>query len=68
MPQRKLTVYAGSSKNTYVPQIILQGNWLKLLGFDIGDKVTVDCQQDRLIIIKSITSQGEKKLWKKIAY
>lgn len=50
----KANLYAGSGKNTYIPQIILQGNWLKDLGYDIGDKVIVDCQQDKLIITKRI--------------
>lgn len=53
MEKRKLTVYAGSgNKNTYVSQIILQGKWLEAIGFSIGDKVTVACEQDRIVIEK----------------
>lgn len=53
MEKRKLTVYAGSgNKNAYIPQIILQGKWLEAIGFSIGDKVTVDCEPDRIVIEK----------------
>lgn len=53
MEKRKLTVYAGSgNKYAYVPQIILQGKWLETIGFSIGDKVTVDCEPDRIVIEK----------------
>ena len=53
MSKRKLTVYAGSGKDySYISQIILQGKWLEALGFSIGDKITVDCQQGRIVIEK----------------
>lgn len=53
MEKRKLTVYAGSgNKYAYVPQIILQGKWLEAIGFSIGDKVTVNCEPDRIVIEK----------------
>lgn len=60
MQQRKLTVYAGSNKNAYIPQIILQGNWLEDLGYHIGDKIMVDCQPDKLIITKRECPTEEK--------
>ena len=37
---------------TAPPQILLQGRWLELAGFNTGDKITVDCQQGRLVITK----------------
>lgn len=53
MEKRKLTVYKGSgNKYVYVPQIILQGKWLEAIGFSIGDKLTVDCQPDKIVIEK----------------
>lgn len=53
MEQRNLTVYAGNGKNyASIPQIILQGQWLKRAGFEIGDKIRVECQNGRLIISK----------------
>ena len=58
MSKRTLTVYAGSGKGcSYISQIILQGKWLETLGFSIGDKVTVDCQPDRIVIEKEKTLQ-----------
>ncbi len=61
MEQRKLTVYAGSGKNyTEIPQIILQGQWLGKTGFNIGDKITVDCQPDKLTITKEPLLSGQE--------
>lgn len=53
MEERKLTVYngRGAFKET-PPQILLQGKWLERAGFNAGDKITVDCQQGRLVITK----------------
>lgn len=51
MKSKKLTVYRGSGQNyDAIPKIILQGQWLHKLGFSIGDKVEIDCQQDKIII------------------
>ena len=60
MEQRTITIYRGSGKNyTPIPQIIIQGQWLQKLGFSIGDKVTIDYQQDRLVIAKAADGSGE---------
>ncbi len=40
------------SKYQPVPLIRIQGKWLAELGFDIGDKVVVECQNGRLMITK----------------
>ena len=32
------------------PTIILKGQWLKDAGFDIGDSITVTCEDGKLII------------------
>ncbi len=51
MDERKLTVYNGRGAfKKSPPQILLQGNWLEKAGFSAGDKITVKCQQGRLII------------------
>lgn len=39
------------------PAIILKGNWLKEAGFDIGDYVSVSCENGKLII----TPDAERK-------
>ena len=54
MEERKFTVYRGSTKDYVpVPKITIQGQWLESLGFSIGDKLAVTCEQGRLIIEKS---------------
>lgn len=53
MEERKLTVYNGRGAfKEASPQILLQGKWLERAGFSAGDKITVDCQQGRLVITK----------------
>lgn len=39
--------------NDQRPAITLQGKWLKELGFEIGDHVSVKCQNNKLIITKA---------------
>lgn len=53
MEERRLTVYnrRGAFKEA-PPQILLQGRWLKRAGFNAGNKITANCQQGRLFIIK----------------
>lgn len=54
MEERRMTVYKGrGAYKEALPQIVLQGRWLKRAGFNTGDKITMDCQQGRLIIIKN---------------
>lgn len=55
MGERKLTVYSGGgSYRDPFPQIILQGQWLRSLGFSAGDKITVICDRNQIVIEKSI--------------
>ncbi len=35
------------------PQIIMQGRWLEELGFLIGEKVTLSCEEGRIVIEKA---------------
>lgn len=62
MSKRELTVYSGGGayRNPF-PQIILQGQWLKSLGFSAGDKITVICNQDQIIIEKFIEECKEER-------
>lgn len=52
MEERRLTVYKGRGAFKEAPQILLQGKWLERTGFNAGDKITVNCQQGRLVITK----------------
>ena len=50
---RNMTVYYQYSrwdKKDKVPTIRLKGQWLKDLGFDVGDPITVTCEEGKLII------------------
>ena len=62
MDDRKLTVYNGRGAfKKSPPQILLQGNWLDQAGFSAGDKITVKCQQGKLIITKDGTRADSVK-------
>lgn len=61
MGERKLTIYRRSTKDYVpVPKITIQGQWLESLGFSIGDKLVVTCEQGRLIIEKPEARYGSK--------
>ena len=48
---RSIKVYGMSGyKYQSTPTIMLKGNWLKELGFDIGDYVSVSCENGKLVI------------------
>lgn len=51
---RKLKIYqkfrTRTWDNTTVPEIRLEGNWLKELGFEIGMEIEVEQQKSRLTI------------------
>ena len=48
---RSLKVLSQSGyKYRETPTIQLKGQWLKELGFDIGDYITISCENGRLII------------------
>ena len=55
MEERKFTVYRGSTKDYVpVPKITIQGQWLESLGFSIGDKLIVKCEQQGKLTIEKI--------------
>ena len=48
---RSMKVHAQSGYNyKATPTIILKGQWLKEMGFKIGDYITVSCEDGKLII------------------
>ncbi len=58
MEARRLKVYKGTTKDYEpIPRITLQGQWLEGLGFTIGDKVTIVCRPDEIVILKSATGE-----------
>ena len=38
-----------------VPGIVLKGEWLRQIGFSVGDKIYVKCSNRKLIVIASNT-------------
>lgn len=43
------------------PAIILKGQWLKELGFEIGDYVSVSCENGKLIITPDAERAAQEK-------
>ena len=53
MEERMMTVYRGSTKDYEpVPKITIQGKWLEKIGFSIGDRLLVVCEEGCLRISK----------------
>ncbi len=44
---------SGGYSNKEIPQIRLQGEWLKELGFEIGDQLNVHCEGGRITITRA---------------
>ena len=55
MTERKLKVtYApGSEYKEQIPRIVLQGKWLKELGFEVGEHVIINTSNEKIAIFKS---------------
>lgn len=50
---RTLTVYGKISKSDKkIPQIRFEGQWLKELGFLVGDKIQLNCEENRITLTK----------------
>lgn len=53
--KRSLKVYEaplGLNSKQQIPRIQLQGQWLKALGYHVGDKIDVQSTNDTIIINK----------------
>ena len=51
---RELKVYETSGRNyKSIPQIRLQGDWLKDFDFDIGTHINVECRGGAILITKA---------------
>jgi len=51
--KREVRIYNGRGNNYGKPLLMLQGNWLQEFGFLVGDRVTITCQNNRLVIENS---------------
>ncbi len=53
---RKLKIYSqsmGGGNYTQVPTVVLKGQWLKAAGFEIGDYLEIECEGDKITLIKT---------------
>ena len=52
MKSREMTVYRarGNGKDITVPMIMMQGKWLRDMGFAVGDRVSVTVQDGKLVV------------------
>ena len=59
---RNMKVY-GTSGYRYkaTPTIMLKGEWLKELGFEIGDYVSVSCENGKLVITQDVEMAAMKE-------
>ncbi len=50
----------GKTKQSFqtIPQIRFEGQWLKALGFSEGDKIKLDCEENRITITKLSDENG----------
>ncbi len=48
--KREVRIYNGRISNYGKPLLILQGKWLQEFGFMVGNKVTITCQNNKLVI------------------
>lgn len=62
MKERKLKVtYApGSEYKEQIPRIVLQGKWLKELGFEVGEYVIISPSNENIVISKYSESKIPK--------
>lgn len=57
--KRTLKVYGQSGYNYKdTPTIVLKGQWLSAIGFDIGDQIQVDVEDGRLLV-QNISKRNE---------
>jgi len=58
---RSLKIYEQSGYNYKgTPTIMLKGNWLRELGFNAGDYVSIACEDGKLVITPDVERAKEK--------
>ncbi len=60
---RSVKVYGQSGSNyKTVPTIVLKGQWLQELGFEIGDFISVKCEDGKLVITQDAERMDMDKI------
>lgn len=61
MKNKSMKVYQGTgTSDVTIPRIVLQGKWLKELGFSVGDQITISYAEDKITIMRLTGKQDEK--------
>lgn len=66
---RTLKIYAqsmGGGNYTSVPTILLKGKWLEDAGFHMGEYVTVEVEDDKIVLTKTTKPETKESLDEKI--
>lgn len=59
---RSMKVHSQSGRNyKATPTIILKGQWLQEMGFEIGDYISVNCENGKLIITPDMEKAAMEK-------
>lgn len=59
---RSMKVHSQSGRNyKATPTIILKGQWLQEMGFEIGDYISVSCENGKLIITPDVEKAAMEK-------
>ena len=59
---RSMKVHAQSGYNyKATPTIILKGQWLQEMGFEIGDYISVSCENGKLVITQDVEMAAMKE-------
>ena len=50
----------GGSSNKHVPFLRMRGQWLRRIGFEIGDRVEVELRDGEMVLRKQINEPGKE--------
>lgn len=63
MKTKNMKVYSGTgTSDLTIPRIVLQGKWLKGLGFSVGDQITITYAEDKITIMRPADKQDDKSV------
>ncbi len=61
MKTKNMKVYEGTgTSDITIPRIVLQGKWLKGLGFSVGDRIIITYEEDKITIMRPADNEDDK--------
>ena len=61
MKTKSMKVYEGTgTSDITIPRIVLQGKWLKGLGFSVGDRIIITYEEDKITIMRPADNEDDK--------